>query len=263
MITIPFEPLLFGMSINVHLILECLAFFVGFRYYLYQRKHAQDEISTDHRLLIIIGATAGAFIGSRLMGFLENPHIIHPVNIDTLLHLINSKTIMGGLFGGLLGVELIKKLIGEEASSGDLFTLPLILAIFIGRIGCFLSGSNEFTYGSETSFFMGMDLGDGVKRHPVMLYELIFLAVLFFIFHRLQNLSTKNNASDAQRTPLKSGDLFKGFMIVYFGFRFMIEFIKPNVFFIMDLSSIQWLCIVCWCYYFVTAKKGIRTHYAR
>ena len=54
---------------------------------------------------------------------------------------------MGGLFGGLLGVELAKKIIGEKQSSGDLFVFPIILGIFIGRIGCFLSGINEFTYG--------------------------------------------------------------------------------------------------------------------
>ena len=59
---------------------------------------------------------------------------------------------MGGLFGGLLGVELVKKMIGEKQSSGDLFTLPIILGIIIGRLGCFLTGIKEFTFGKETSF---------------------------------------------------------------------------------------------------------------
>ena len=86
---------------------------------------------------------------------------------------------MGGLFGGLLGVELAKKIIGERQSSGDLFTLPIIAGIFIGRIGCFLAGTNEFTYGSETTFFFGMNLGDDVLRHPLALYELVFLILLF------------------------------------------------------------------------------------
>ena len=47
--------------------------------------------------------------------------------------------------------------IGEKNSSGDLFTLPIILGIFIGRIGCFLTGINEFTYGKETNSFLGMN----------------------------------------------------------------------------------------------------------
>jgi prolipoprotein diacylglyceryltransferase len=115
---------------------------------------------------------------------------------------------------------------------------PIILGIFIGRIGCFLSGINEFTYGNQTSFFTGMDLGDGVLRHPTSLYELVFLVLLFIVLKYF-----KNNVS------LKNGDLFKIFMLSYFGFRFFIEFLKPNVFYTIGLSSIQILCIICWLYY--------------
>lgn len=161
---IPFEPVLFGYNINYHLILEYLAFFIGFRYYVYLRKQKKDVISGINRLSIILGAAIGALIGSRLVGFLENP-LVTFYNIH-FIQLLNTKTIMGGLFGGLLGVEIAKKIIGETQSSGNLFTFPIIVGIFIGRIGCFLSGTNEFTYGSETTFFARMDLGDGVLRHP-------------------------------------------------------------------------------------------------
>ena len=159
---------------------------------------------------------------------------------------------MGGLFGGLLGVEFIKWIIGEKESSGDLFTLPIILGIFIGRIGCFLTGINEFTYGSETSFFMGMDLGDGVNRHPTSLYELFFLVALFFLLKRLQ-----------EKKRLEKGHIFQLFMIAYFGFRFLIEFIKPNIFFTLGLSSIQWLCVICYIYYWKTILKYIKYAYSK
>lgn len=153
---IPFEPTIFGISVNVYLVLEYLAFIVGFQYYIFLRKKNNDKINTQNRLSIIIGAIFGALIGSRLIAYLENPMI--DINRDLLLlYLFNSKTIMGGLSGGLIGVELAKKIINEKHSSGDLFTLPLIVGIFIGRIGCFLSGTKEFTYGSETTFFTGMN----------------------------------------------------------------------------------------------------------
>jgi prolipoprotein diacylglyceryltransferase len=145
---------------------------------------------------------------------------------------------MGGLFGGLLGVEITKQLIREKQSSGDLFTLPIVLGIFIGRIGCFLSGTNEFTYGKVTSLSLGMDLGDGLQRHPLALYELLYLFVLFFFLRYL-----------SQQERPASGNLFKIFMISYFGFRFFLEFLKPNAFFLFGLSSIQWLCILCFIYY--------------
>ncbi|RKE98769.1 prolipoprotein diacylglyceryl transferase [Ichthyenterobacterium magnum] len=237
--TIPFEPILFGYSINIHLVLEYLAFFVAFRYYVILRKQSKDSISSINRLSIILGAALGALIGSRLIGLLENPLV--EFSQENFIQLINTKTIMGGLFGGLLGVELAKKVIGETSSSGDLFVFPIILGIFIGRIGCFLSGTNEFTYGIQTVSVFGMNLGDDILRHPVALYELVFLILLFFGLKHLQNNSN-----------LKNGALFKWFMIFYFTFRFFIEFLKPNVFYVLGLSTIQILCLICLLYYHKT-----------
>lgn len=241
--TIPFEPVLFGIKINIHLILEYLAFFIAYRYYVVLKRKDVDHINKSNRFSIIIGAAIGAFLGSRLIAFFENP--VFDLSQENVYYLLNSKTIMGGLFGGLIGVELTKKIIGEKQSSGDLFTLPIILGIFIGRVGCFLSGTNEFTYGAETDFFMGMNLGDGLMRHPVALYELIFLLLLFILYRYLLCPYDK----------LQKGDAFKIFMISYFAFRFCVEFIKPNTFFVLGLSSIQWLCILCWLYYIRFFRK--------
>ncbi len=47
---------------------------------------------------------------------------------------------MGGLAGGLIAVELVKKRFGVTAGTGDLFAIPLAVGIAIGRIGCFLTG---------------------------------------------------------------------------------------------------------------------------
>jgi len=240
---IPFEPVVFGIKVNIHLVLEYAAFFVGFRYYLVLKKNTTDSISSSNRLSIIIGAVFGAFLGSRIIGFLENPSFLS-FNLEYLIQLLSAKTIMGGLFGGLLGVELAKKIIGEKKSSGDLFTFPIILGIIIGRVGCFLAGIKEFTYGKETSSFLGMDLGDGLLRYPIALFEVIFLILLWVVLKRYQ--SKLNSAS---------GLLFKYFMISYFLFRFLIEFLKPNTFFVLGLSSIQYLCILCLIYYQKTIRK--------
>ena len=246
--TIPFEPILFGIKINIHLIFEYLAFFIAFRYYLWLRRSTDDPISSGNRLSIILGAIVGALLGSRLVGYLENPMIT--IHVDTLMRLLNTKSIMGGLLGGLLGVEASKKIIHEKQSSGDLFTYPIILGIMIGRVGCFLSGIKEFTYGKETSSLTGMNLGDGLYRHPTSLYEIIFLAFLMLFLKKISFYTQK-----------EKGLLFKIFMLTYFGFRFFIEFLKPNVFYVLGLSSIQWLCVLCWVYYFPTCKKIIKNAY--
>jgi phosphatidylglycerol---prolipoprotein diacylglyceryl transferase len=240
-LTLPFEPIILGHKLNIHLILEYLAFFIAFRYYVYLKKKSLDLIPNSNRLSIILGAAIGAFLGSRIIAFLENPSFTF--NISHLFSLLQSKTIMGGLFGGLIGVEIAKKIIKEKRPSGDLFVFPIIVGIFIGRIGCFLSGISEFTYGKVTKFMLGMNLGDNLIRHPIMLYELFFLICLFVFLQKMKQYKTEN------------GILFKYFMIAYFSFRFFIEFLKPNVFYVGLLSSIQILCLICLLYYRKTIFK--------
>jgi len=154
-----------------------------------------------------------------------------------LLTFYQNKTVAGGFLGGLVGVELIKKIIGVKIASGDVYVIPIIVALFIGRIGCFSMGIAEPTYGNETTFFTGMNLGDGLKRHPIALYEMFFMMVLFIFYQSIKNKNFIN------------GDRFKLFMILYFLFRFVIEFLKPYQPLFLNLSSIQWSSIFIFIYY--------------
>ena len=243
--TFPIQFHLGNFSLSAHLLLETAAYMLGYRYFLSLRKKHNDQISEDNRILIFIGAASGAFLFSRLIGALESPSIIlnstHP-----LLSIFASKTMVGGLLGGLLGVETIKYFIGEKSSSGDLFTYPLILSIIIGRIGCFSNGIYESTYGYETSWLTGMDLGDGKYRHPVSLYEIAFLFILWGILKAAE-----------RKYIFINGLLFKMFMIGYLFFRFFLEFLKPHEIFFSGLSTIQICCLAGFIYYRKTIIKLI------
>lgn len=234
-----------NFSLSAHLLLETLAYMLGYRYFLYLRKHQKDPISDDHRMWIFIGATLGALLFSRFIGALESPSSFlsseHP-----LLYLFASKTLVGGLLGGLLGVETVKYFLREKSSSGDLFTYPLILSIIIGRLGCFSNGIFESTYGLETGWFTGMDLGDGKLRHPVALYEMAFMALLWGL---LKTAEKKHNFINGLR--------FKGFMIGYLFFRFFVEYLKPHEIVFANLSTIQITCLAGLFYYRKTILKLI------
>jgi prolipoprotein diacylglyceryltransferase len=224
-----------GRLYHWHYILETLSFIIGVRVYYMLKKKVKDPISDENRLWIMLGAMVGALIGSRLIAILESPsQLIH----ITFMTLYSSKTIAGGLLGGLLGVETIKKFIGVNIASGDLYVVPILVALFIGRIGCFLMGIEEPTYGIKTNFFMGMDLGDGVNRHPVVLYEMIYLILLFLLFQAVKN------------KKLQNGDRFKLFMVLYFIYRFSVEFIKPYQPLLLNLSSIHWSAMFIFLYYY-------------
>jgi len=238
-LTFPFHFSIGNTQILWHSIIEPLAFFISFRYYLSLRKNSNDVISSSNRMWVLIGAIFGAIIGSRLVGGLENPAAVLNAP-NRLLYFYQNKTVLGGFLGGLFGVEAIKKLIGEKNNSGDLFTYPIILALIIGRIGCFSMGVHEETYGIETDFFTGMDLGDGKLRHPVALYEMAFLILLWLALRQTE-----------KKHQLASGLRFKIFMIAYCVFRFVLDFIKPHFTFNIGLSTIQITAVVGLLYYII------------
>lgn len=231
----PYQFNFFGEKVHYHFIFETLAFFIGVRLYYYHKKGITDSISDINRLWIMLGAMIGALFGSRVIAMLENPSEIAN---QTWLTFYQNKTVAGGFLGGLFGVEIIKKIIGVKIASGDIYVIPIIVALFIGRIGCFSMGIAETTYGIETTFFTGMNLGDGKLRHPVALYEMIYMVLLFFLFRRIKNVSLVN------------GDRFKLFMVLYFLYRFSVEFIKPYQPLFLYLSSIQWSAIFIFVYYY-------------
>jgi phosphatidylglycerol---prolipoprotein diacylglyceryl transferase len=223
-------------TLSLHLIMESFAFILGYRYYLYLRERTVDTISSDRRQTIFIFAAGGAFLFSRIIGALENPTNFfqspHP-----LLYLFSAKTIVGGLLGGLLCVEIGKKYIGEKYSSGDLMTFPLIFGMILGRIGCFSMGVFEPTFGYPSYCWTAMDLGDGIPRHPLALYEIVFLISLWILLNFIN------------KRKLQDGLLFKMFMISYLIYRISIDFIKPRTIIAFNLSTIQFTCILGMLYY--------------
>lgn len=222
-----------------HTLFEIAAFFFGFRYYLWLRKKKGDTIPEMNRIWIIAGATIGALIGSRLTGAFENPALLGFHSLKNSFAALNSKSIVGGLIGGTWGVELVKKIIGEKQRSGDLFVFPILLALLIGRIGCLLTALNDHTAGGPTTLPWGIDYGDGVRRHPLPLYEMIFLAICFLVF---QQLSRKN--------ILKEGSLFKLMMVSYLLYRLGNELLKDDYIYSWGLTSIQTSCMAGLIYYY-------------
>ncbi len=118
-------------------------------------------------------------------------------------------------------------------------TYPIILGMIIGRIGCFLAGVQDGTYGVESSLPWAMDLGDGIRRHPTNLYEIIFLGLLWISLVQME-----------KKYALTNGSRFKIFLFSYLLFRFLIEFIKPFYTFSFGLSPIQLACLAGIIYYY-------------
>jgi phosphatidylglycerol:prolipoprotein diacylglycerol transferase len=211
---------------SVHQAFEIAGYVAAALVYTRQRMRRGDPLPDDKRAVALLGAALGAAVGSRL------------------LVLFAGKTIVGGLLGGLIGVELAKKATGIRRSTGDLFVLPLIAAMVLGRIGCFLAGPIDKTAGLPTSLPWGIAIADGVKRHPVALYEIAFLLLLLPIVRRRYAVE---------------GDSFRIFLSGYLAFRLLVDFLKPDpprIF--LGLSAIQWACLAGLGYYALAFSNAER-----
>ena len=222
-----------------HTAFELAAYAIGMRLFLWQRRKLALPVLDDRDRSLWIGVAAifGAALGAKLGYWIEDP-LNAFADFPDWRHLLEGKTIVGALLGGLVGVELVKRAIGAQGSSGDAFALPLIAGISIGRIGCFLSGLDDHTYGNPTGLPWAIDFGDGIPRHPTQLYEIVFLAALAGLLH------WRRHAFD------RRGDRFRTFMIAYLGFRLVVDFIKPMPWvYFGALSGIQLLCLAGLLYY--------------
>lgn len=231
----PFYIGLGAWKIHPHFLFEFLGYAVAFRLLLWRNLRA-DSLPTAQRSSVIAGGMVGAVVGAKALVLLQHMDLLWLDWRQWLLLIAQGKTIVGALLGGLIGVEITKSWIGVTRSTGDVFVVPLLVGTAIGRIGCFLTGLHDRTYGTLTTLPWGVDFGDGILRHPTQLYEIAFLVVLgVAIVWRKQ-------------FPYRSGTLFQIYLAGYLGFRFLIDFLKPDFHLLFGMSAVQIACLLGFLY---------------
>jgi phosphatidylglycerol:prolipoprotein diacylglycerol transferase len=87
------------------------------------------------------------------------------------------------------------------------------------RTGCFLAGLEDGTYGIASNLPWAINFGDGIRRHPTNLYEIMFWLILWVSLILIE-----------RKHEFTNGARFKVFMASYLIFRLLVEFIKPAYF---------------------------------
>jgi hypothetical protein len=152
-----------------------------------------------------------------------------------------SHSVAGALAGAIVGVELYKLARGVRGSTGGIFVGPFALGLVIGRFGCFFTGLPDRTYGAPTAAPWAVDLGDGIGRHPVQIYESLAMAAFLAVYL----VGLQRRAGWAMR---------RGFYALcgWYGLqRFVWEFLKPypplvgpfNLFHILCGGLVAYGCI--------------------
>ena len=140
----------------------------------------------------------------------------------------------GGLLGGLLAVSLylfIKKL--SWLTYADIVAPLLALGHSIGRIGCFLVHDCDGIQCSYTVFPLAIQFPDeSFYRFPTQLYEMIaYLAVFLYLYSYRNKINFK-------------GELFFEYLFLVGFIRFLIEFIRLNPLYFLNLTGAQIISII-------------------
>jgi len=219
----PFGPL------HPHLVFEVLAYSIGFWCYRRLRRRSPDFLHTTTRWSLLVAAAVGAGLGSKFLVLFIDPSQLGLQLSSPTQFMASGKTMVGGLLGGWAAIEWTKSRLGIRERTGDLYALPLCIGVAVGRIGCFLSGLPDRTYGFPSNLPWAVDFGDGIPRHPTQLYEILFLVLLGL------------HIAKRMGSAFPRGALFREFAVGYLAFRLAIDFLKPAPT-LAGLGAIQWAC---------------------
>ena len=219
--------------IAAHVLFEWTGIFVGARLYLRSGRTSLRALGGSPSFAVLLGCLLGAAVGNKAV------HWFHradqwPLLVQSPWLVLQGQTIVGGLLGGLVGVEIAKKHAGMQESTGDRFVVPILVGLMVGRVGCFVAGLEDDTYGIPTDLPWGVDLGDGVRRHPTQLYDIGFALGALSLLRRYRH-----------QLSGEPGLQFKLMLAGYLLWRFFIDFLKPVPYaFPLGLSGIQVVCAV-------------------
>jgi prolipoprotein diacylglyceryltransferase len=195
-------------------------------------------VAASKRIDYIAAAIIGSAVGAYLFGTLN----LWASGVDGF-----GRSIEGAIFGGILAIEIFKRMIGIESATGARFAAPLAIGVAVGRFGCFFAGLEDFTYGTQTDLPWGVDFGDGVMRHPVQLYE--SAAMTGFLAAYLIALERRNEFWARE-----------GFYLAvsfYGAQRFLWEFLKPYGSVLGSLTTFHLLSIALVAYAAVMIRRSL------
>jgi phosphatidylglycerol:prolipoprotein diacylglycerol transferase len=163
--------------------------------------------------LLLAFTVAGAIVGSKLL-FLDFQPIAP-----------GEKTNLGGLIGGITTMVVMARLLRLAAwRSLDAVTVPTLVGMAIGRVGCFFAGCCA---GSATSLPWAVRDADGHAVHPVQLYEAA--ADLLLVGALTRWLPAR-----------AAGARFLSATLAYAAIRFTTEFVREGRAVHLGLNLVQW-----------------------
>jgi phosphatidylglycerol---prolipoprotein diacylglyceryl transferase len=197
--------------------------------FLYWHEAKRRKLATDGMArIVLIGAVAGVLLARLVERMSEGGHwlsFLDPIS--------GGRTILGGVIGGWLAVEITKRRMGIRTSTGPLWAVALPAGEFFGRIGCWFNGC---CFGRVCTLPWAVHQ-QGDNRHPTQFYLAASAAIIFAIVWSL-------------RDKVK---VFPLYLLLWSSSRFGIEFLREPVKPTNGINPAQIACIglfILGCYLF-------------
>jgi prolipoprotein diacylglyceryltransferase len=212
---------------SYHLVFDALAWAtgmaVGVAFYRWRLREATAQVARvadgGYFACLAVGAIAGAYLSGSFTFWGQG--------VFALAH-----SVVGALVGAIIGVEIYKAARGIRMSTGIVFVGPFAVGVSVGRWGCLFAGLADQTFGVATSMPWAVELGDGIGRHPVQVYESLAMAAFAVAF--ALGLRVRANWAVAHG--------FYWLAIAYGAQRFVWEFLKPYPALIGPFNHFHLMC---------------------
>jgi prolipoprotein diacylglyceryl transferase len=234
------DPVMFRIgdwSVRWYGLLFALGFVAGI--YIITRMFKKDDAKKEWVDSLFLYVVIGTVIGARLGHVFFYDWAYYKEHLSEIIKIWH-----GGLasHGGAIGITIMIWLWSKKVSKKpilwalDRVVVPAALVGVLIRTGNLI---NSEIYGNATSLPWAFTFirEDNIPRHPTQIYEgigyLLIFAFLMYLFFKTD-------------TRLKQGKIFGWFMLLIFGFRFFIEFLKADQVAFeanMSLNMGQWLSI--------------------
>ncbi len=199
-------------------------------------------LSSPQGLRGLAGAIAGAAIGAKAGFVLQFPALLLGADPPSAWMVLAGMSGPGAVAGAALGLNLTG---GERAAHMAEALLPaMFAAVLILDLGAPFWSLTESGFGAPAGRW-GIDFGDGVMRHPVMLYDAGAMLGLIWVARATRDAGD----SAAVRVGMLAGACFGcwfllGFLKPPYGPILLLEAVYPRpAFYPPGLTGEQWLCL--------------------
>ncbi len=244
--TYSLDPVLvsfWGLDIRWYGIIYALGFLLALWFLL--RSRQELGLSKDQSYDLLFYIMIGDILGARLFHVLfwePAYYFAHPLEILYLWH--------GGLafHGGLVGVVLAAWLYCKKNKVpffkvADVLSIPALIGLGLGRIANFINGE---LVGTVTNVPWCVDFGDGLCRHPYVLYSAVKRFALAGLLYALK-----------KSFVLRDGFLFWTMLLLLGVGRFFLDFLREDILY-YGLSVGQWMSLIMAIIAFVILLKNYR-----